>query len=157
MASNNQVQIVLLNEVMYCLLGEDEGGTTVIRTPSFSFNSWNHGSHTCGWIGPEKVAQEAAIWDLRGPWDGVNFGEFVEVRGYSSMHAQYSVLYESSHRQVVEKGDEAFPQLESIPSPALLPEAVDPRYILAFVVASQHEDTLWVLEFVDQKEAKGFY
>lgn len=68
------------------------------------------------------------------------------------MNAKDLARNNRSDGETVECVDERLPDLDIAPSLALVVKAVDPRDIGAFVVASEEEEILWVLELVAEKE-----
>ena len=69
------------------------------------------------------------------------------------MHAKNFLVDEGRNGQTVEAVSEDFPQLDAVAPLALIVEAVDAVDRGAFVVASQQEEVLWVLNLVSKEEA----
>ena len=64
------------------------------------------------------------------------------------MHAQYSIVDQGGHGKTVEAIREYFPEPDVEPAFALVVEAVDAVDGGAFMVPSQQEEVLRVLDFV---------
>lgn len=71
------------------------------------------------------------------------------------MHADDLVVDQSSDRQAVEALSEHFPQFDAVPSLAFVVESINSIDSCAFVVSSQQEEVLWVLDLVSKQQADG--
>lgn len=69
------------------------------------------------------------------------------------MHGEDLLINDGGNRQAVEAVGECFPQLDVVPSLALVVETIDTVDGGALVVASQDEKVFWVLNLVRQQEA----
>lgn len=96
-------------EVTNDLLAEDPRRATVIGAPAFPLDARREGLRTCGRVSPEQVTQQSLLGDLLWARHFSNLVELVEVRRETAMHAQYFVLNQSSHGEVVEDVDEVAP------------------------------------------------
>lgn len=72
------------------------------------------------------------------------------------MHGEDLLVNDCSNRETVEAVGEGLPELDVIPSLALVVEAVDPVDGRALVVAAQNEEVFRVLDLVRQEQADGF-
>lgn len=64
------------------------------------------------------------------------------------MHCENLLVDDRSNGQAVEAISESLPQLDVVPSLALIVESVDTVDRSAFVVSSQNEEVFWVLDLV---------
>ena len=71
------------------------------------------------------------------------------------MHAEYLLIHEGSHWQTIKYITEYSPELDGVSSLALVVETVDPVDLSALVIASEHEEVLWVLYLVAEHEDDG--
>lgn len=72
------------------------------------------------------------------------------------MHTQYSIIYDCTNWQNIEDCTEFSPQLDRIPSLALVIKAVHPVNGLAFMVSSEQKEVVRVLNLVGHQEANCF-
>ena len=72
------------------------------------------------------------------------------------MHTQYSIIDNSTNWQNIEDSAEFSPQFDTISSFALVIKAVHPVNGLAFVVSSQQEEVIRVLNFICHQETNCF-
>lgn len=71
------------------------------------------------------------------------------------MHGEDLLVYDGGDGQAVETVGEGLPQLDVVPSLALVVETVDTVDGRTLVVTSQDEKVLWVLDLVRQQETDG--
>ena len=69
------------------------------------------------------------------------------------MHGQDSVIDDCRDGQVVEQVHKLLPEATVVAALALVPETVYFRNVLAFVVATQHMDPVWVLDLESEQKA----
>jgi len=67
------------------------------------------------------------------------------------MHTENFLVNDSSDGETVEAVSESLPQLDVVPSLALIVETVDSVNWGALVVSSEQEEILWVLDFVSKE------
>jgi hypothetical protein len=79
----------------------------------------------------------------------------VQVRAEATVHGEDLLVDDGSDREAVEAVGEGLPQLDVVPSLALIIEAVDPVDGGALVVTAQDEEVLGVLDLVGQQQADG--
>lgn len=72
------------------------------------------------------------------------------------MHAQYLIVNKSCHREAVETIGEYLPELDIVSPFTLIVESINAVHRCTFVVASQEEEVLWVLDFVREEKANCF-
>jgi hypothetical protein len=72
------------------------------------------------------------------------------------MHSEDLLIDDSGDGQTVEAVGKGLPQLDVVPTLALIVETIDTVDGGALVVASQDEEVLGVLDLVGQEEADGF-
>jgi len=174
MGTANEVHVVFLQEARHHIRAEGEGNTTVVLTPSRDI--------LVG-VGPQQVAEEPAVGDLRRvasaseSWQGsrerqslqgnsatyigrahdsANLLHRVQIWTQTTMHGENLLVNDRGNREAVEAIRECLPQLNVVPTLALIIKSVDPIDRGAFVVASQDEEVLRILDLVGQKEADGF-
>ena len=71
------------------------------------------------------------------------------------MHGEDLLIDDSGDRKAVEAVRESLPQLDVVATLALIVETVDAVDGCAFVISSQNEEVLGVLDLVCQQEADG--
>ena len=71
------------------------------------------------------------------------------------MHGENLLVNDGSNRQAVEAIRKGLPQLDVVPSLALIVETVDAVDRGALVVAAQNEEVLRVLDLVCEEQANG--
>ena len=67
------------------------------------------------------------------------------------MHAKNFIINQGSYRHTVEHILEFFPYANAIPSFALIIESIYAVYLAAFMVSTEEEKILFVLDFVSKK------
>ena len=72
------------------------------------------------------------------------------------MHAENFLIDEGSNGQAVEDVREDLPEPDGIPPFALIVKAINSIDLRAFVIASQKEEVLRVLDLVAKEEANAF-
>ena len=72
------------------------------------------------------------------------------------MHTQYSIINNSTHWQNIKDFLKLSPHFGIIPSFALVIKAVHPVNLMAFVISSEQEEVIWVLDFVCHQQANCF-
>lgn len=71
-----------------------------------------------------------------------------QVRAKPSMHTEYLVFYNSDERETVEAINECLPEPDIIPSFTFIIESVDAIDGCAFMIPSQNEKVLRILDLV---------
>jgi hypothetical protein len=79
----------------------------------------------------------------------------IQVRTQPSVHGEDLLVDDSGNRQTVEAVCERLPQLDIVPSFALVVEAVDTIDGSALVIATENEEVLRILDFVREQETDG--
>ena len=72
------------------------------------------------------------------------------------MHAENFLIDEGSNGQAVEDVREDLPEPDGIPPFALIVKAINSIDLRAFVIASQKEEVLRVLDLVAEEQANAF-
>lgn len=72
------------------------------------------------------------------------------------MHGKDLLIDNGSNRQAVEAVRKRLPQLNVVPSLALIVKAIDPVNRCALVVTPQDEEILWILDLVCKQQANSF-
>jgi hypothetical protein len=80
----------------------------------------------------------------------------VQVRAQTAVHGEDLLVDDSGNRQAVEAIGERLPQLDVVSSLAFVVEPVDAVDAGAFVVATENEEVLGVLDLVCEEQADGF-
>jgi hypothetical protein len=75
----------------------------------------------------------------------------IQVRAETTMHGEDLFIDDGSDWQTVEAVGESLPQLDVVPSFALVVEAVDAVDGGALVVTAKNEKVLWVFDLVCEK------
>ena len=72
------------------------------------------------------------------------------------MHAKYLLVHYSSYRQTIEAVGEGLPQLNVVPTFALVVEAIYSVNTSTFVIATKNEKIFGILDLICQQKADGF-
>ena len=123
-------------------------------------------------IRPEQIAQQAAVRDLERAcqhetqegtaggdtyigWahDAADLLHGVEIGAQATVHGEDLLVDDGSNGQAVEAIRKRLPKLDVVPALALVVEAVDAVDRGAFVVTSEDEEVLGVLDLVGQEQA----
>ena len=116
-------------------------------------------------VGPEQVAEETLVRDIRRPLYHLDIAVLVELLTKTAVHTQDLVIYERRNRKLFEDVDEFFEKAAvflgwrlksyfrfSLPFEERLIETVDVRERIALVVASEQEEVLGVLDLEGQQQ-----
>jgi hypothetical protein len=68
------------------------------------------------------------------------------------MHTENSIFNKCCNRKIIEQVNERLPQLHGVPTSAFIPEPIDSRDVLAFMISSQQEDSLGILDLVGKQK-----
>lgn len=72
------------------------------------------------------------------------------------MHSEDLLVNDGGDWQAVETVGKCFPQLNVVPTLALVVKAIDTIDTGAFVVPAENEEVLWILDLVCEEETDGF-
>jgi len=146
MGAAYQIHVMLLQEPRDDIGAEGERYTTVILAPA---------SDIFVGVGPEEIAEESAVGDISWAHDAANLLHGVEIRAQTTMHCEDLLVNDCCNGQAVEAVSEGLPELDVIPSLALVVEPVDPVDGSTFVIATQDEEVFGVLDLVGKQKADG--
>ena len=93
---------------------------------------------------------------ISGPHDTADLLHRVKIGAQAAMHGENLLVDDSGDRKTIEAIGECFPQLNIISAFAFIVEAVDAVDRGAFVVTSQNEEVLGILDLVGQQETNCF-
>ena len=147
MSPTYQIYIVLLIEVFDNDLSECVGYSPVIFSPVYHILFW-----VC-WVTPQEVAQEPWVWHISWAEDLVDLLKVVQLWWESTVNAENLIVYYSCYRETVEALDKLFPQLQRIPSFALVIKSVNSVNGPALVISSQKEEIFGILNLIGEQEA----
>ena len=138
-----QFQVIRVVELLRYVLAEGVAGSTGGDTPSASVI----------WVGPEQIADRSLMWHLHDPVKLLDLVEGVDTGREATVQAEDAALDDSCEGQVVKERGEVLPHVGiTILTEALIVESIDLRDLLAFVVAAQDGDTLWIANLVADEE-----
>ena len=146
MGSAYQVYVILLIKVLHYDLSESVGHSPIIFSPVY------HIFLRVCWITPEEIAEETTVRHIRGSQDLVDLLKVVELRRKATMDAEDLVIYYSSHWETVEALDKLLPQLQRIPSFALVIKSINSIDGATFVISSQEEEIFRVLNLIGEQQ-----
>lgn len=164
MGTADEVHVVLLEETRNNVGAKGERDTTVVFAPS--------GNVLVG-VGPQQVTKKTAVGDLKVYMSATsrrwakastyisrahNTSDLlhrVEVRAQATMHGEDLLVDDGGNGQAVEAVGEGLPQLDVIPSLALIIETVDAVDTSTLVVTAQNKEVLGVLDLVGEEQADG--
>lgn len=72
------------------------------------------------------------------------------------MHTEDFIVDKGSYGHEIEAIRKLLPNLDIVPSFALIVEAIDPVYRRALVIASQQEKVLGVFDFISEQKTNSF-
>lgn len=161
----DQIHIVFLQKARDDVRSKSEGYTTVIFAPA---------SNVLIRVRPQKIAKETAVRDLArcqyGPrtnfhictithisraHNAADLLHGVEIRTQATVHGEDLFVNNSSDRQAVEAIGECLPQLDIVPSLALIVETIDTVDRGALVVATEDEEVFGILDLICEEQADG--
>lgn len=137
MGSADQVEVVAAKELGHDVFPEGETNASVILSPADDI--------LIG-IRPEQVTQEPRVGHISGAHNAFDLLHLRELWAEPTVHAEDLFVDDSRHREAVEAVDEGLPQLNVIPSLALIVEAVDTVDGRTLVIATKDEKVLRVPE-----------
>ena len=140
----DQIQIVLVEKGADDVLPEGEGDAPVVLPPAVDL--------LVG-IGPDDVAEQAGVGDVRRALDVVDLLEGGQLRAETAVDAEDLLVDDGTAREAVEDVREGLPELDGMPALALVVKAVDPVDRGALVVPPEDEEVLGVLDLVGQDQA----
>lgn len=175
MGAADQVHIVLLQEARHDVRPERETNTSIILTPA--------GDVLVG-VRPQQVTQQTAVRNLHprvstnivvwicvpkeklhdergkvtyvsGAHNPTNLLHRVQVWAQATVHGEDLLVNDGGNRQAVEAISKCLPQLDIVPTLALVVETVNAVDRGALVITAQNEEVLGVLDLVRQQEADG--
>jgi len=141
-----QIHVVFLQETRDHIRTKSERYTTVVLAPA---------SDVLVGIGPQKIAEQAAVGDIRGAHDPANLLHRIEIGAQTAVHGEDLLVDDSGDGKAVEAVGEGLPQLDVVAALALVVESVDAVDGRALVVAPQDEEVLGILDLVRQEQADG--
>ena len=111
-----QVNVVLLVKSRHDLLTEGKGDTSVVLAPTL---------HVLVGVRPEEVAEEAGVRDVGRSHNPLDLLERAQLWAQSTVHTEDLLIYNSCDREAVETVSESFPQLNIVPTLALIIKTID--------------------------------
>lgn len=82
--------------------------------------------------------------------------DIIQIWTETTMHTQYPIINKSTKWQNIEDFLELSPQFNIISSFALVIKTVHPVNLMAFVVSSEYEKVVRVLDFISYHQANSF-
>lgn len=139
----NKIEIVTLQKIHDNLLAETIANATLVGFPVFF--------HIC-WITPEKVIEQSIIRHVSGTSDASDIVHVRQTRGKTAVDTEDFPSNDGSDGETVEGVNEGLPDLDVATALTLIIEPIHTGDVGAFVVASQEEEVLWVLELIAKKK-----
>lgn len=146
MSSADEIEVMLPQELCHPIRTESIGNASVVLPPAPDLPVG---------IRPQEVAQQSLIRHVDRPLDLPYLIHALQLGREAAVHAEDLVVDDGGHRQAVEAVGEELPQPDAEPALALVVEAVDAVDGGTFVVASEEEEVVGVLDLVCQQEADG--
>merc|ERR1719199_290095 len=112
----HKIHVVLLQESGYHIRPKDEGDATIVFCPA---------CNVLVWVGPQKVADQARVGDVRGAHQTTHLVKVVDFRRKAAMHAHDLLVNEATNRHAIEDVAELLPHLDVVPAFTLVIEAID--------------------------------
>ena len=146
MRSTYQVDMVPLVELPDNVGTKHIGDTSIVVTPALDVDLR---------VRPEQVAQQTCVRHILRTILLVDHVQLVEVGAESTVHTEDLVVDDGANWKHIEAEAELFPDLNVVPSLALIIKSIHSVDRLALVVASQKIEMLRVLDFVGQQKDDG--
>eukprot|EP00449_Zooxanthella_nutricula_P004904 CAMPEP_0198522210 /NCGR_PEP_ID=MMETSP1462-20131121/21401_1 /TAXON_ID=1333877 /ORGANISM="Brandtodinium nutriculum, Strain RCC3387" /LENGTH=176 /DNA_ID=CAMNT_0044251867 /DNA_START=136 /DNA_END=662 /DNA_ORIENTATION=+ len=108
------------------------------------------------WVGPQQVADQPGVWHVRRADELPDLVHVRQLGRQAAVHADDFFVDEPAHWQAIEDVAEVFPQLDVVPSLALIVEAVNPGDRRALMVSAQQEKILWIFGLVGEHQRDRF-
>ena len=108
------------------------------------------------WITPQQIAQHARVWDIRRSLHFIDLLQRRQFRRQSAVHAQYFVVDDGHDGQAIEAIGKRLPQLDRVPSFALVVKAINSIDGSALVIPAQQKEIVGVFNFVRKQQTDGF-
>ena len=145
--SADKIELMSSVELLDYIWSENIAHTSVVITPALDVDLW---------VWPEQITQKASIRHILWSLVGVYHLDIIQIWTKTAVHTQYPIINNRTNWQNIEDGAELSPQFDTIPSFALVIKAVHPVNGLAFVVASEQEEVIRVLNFIRHQETDCF-
>ena len=127
MGSADQVQVVAAKELGHDVFPEGETNAPIILSPA---NDILIG------IRPEQVTQEPRVGHISRAHDAFDLLHLGELRAQPPVHTEDLFVDDGRNRKAVEAVDKGLPQLNVIPSLALVIEAINLRNLARLMITS---------------------
>lgn len=144
MGSSNEIEVVLFKKHTDNIRAEDETDASVVFLPAV---------HVLLRVGPEQIAEKPGVRNVGRPHNSSDLLHVAELGGEPAVHAEDLLVDDGSHGKAVEAVREGLPQLDVVPSLALVVEPVNSVDRCSLVVPSQQEEVLRVFDFVREQQA----
>lgn len=105
--------------------------------------------------GPEGMVERKRETYISRTHDSADLLHGVQIRAQTTVHRKDLLVDDSGDRKAIEAVGECLPQLDVISALALVVETVDAVDRGAFMVTSEDEEVLGVLDLVGQEQADG--
>jgi len=146
MGSADQIYIVLLGEGRHYFLTKGKTDSSVVLTPALNILIW---------VRPQEIAKKTSVWNISWSHDSLDLIKTGQLRGKSSMHTEDFFINDGCYGEAVETISESFPELDVVPSLALIIETIDSVNRSALVITSEQEEVLRVLNFIGEEQANS--
>jgi hypothetical protein len=143
----DQIEVVLVQKGRHNVLPKGKGDPPVVLAPPLNL--------LVG-VAPDRVTQEARVGDVRGAHNVAELFQIRELRTQSPVDAKDFLVNECGTGEAIEGVRKDLPQLDRMPSFALVVKAVDTVDRGALVVPPDAEKILGILDLVGQDEHRAF-
>mmetsp|Transcript_22412 Transcript_22412/g.50494 ORF Transcript_22412/g.50494 Transcript_22412/m.50494 type:complete len:211 (-) Transcript_22412:221-853(-) len=147
MRSHNEIEVMLPVELLNNVCPKGERYTSIALSPSTNIGIW---------ICPKNIAKQASIWNVGGTQNTTNLFHAVQIRRQSSMYAKNLIINNRSNGETIENHIKCFPELQAVTALAFVIKPVDAIDRRAFMISSQHEKVLRVLDLVGEEQTNTF-
>ena len=152
MRTRNEINVQFITEFFYCsLIKSHSDSSAIIKLESFNLIFLR--------VGPKQVTKypfvRYGLWLLH----SLDSVECLYPLAYTSMHAQYFLVYQSAYRHVLEGKAKPLPYFHSVPIKRPLArflEAIDLIDKPAFVIPSQHMYIAWIAQLIGIEQSYHF-
>lgn len=119
MPSDYQIVVKLLEELHNYILAERERHSSIVFLEACDRRVW---------VCPKQIAEQTLVGDRCRPHDIRELFDGSQLWGKTAVDAEDFLLNRGCERKRVERLFERLPEIDSVPGPALLVEAVDSVY-----------------------------
>jgi len=147
MSTTNKVQVVPCQKFSHLIRAKSVGHSSIIHAPTL---------HIFTGIRPKQITEQTSVGNRNWTRQIPDLVQICEVRGKTTMHAQYFLIYKSCHRKAVKRFCKGFPKPHIKPSLTFIIKAIYPINRSTLVISPQKEKVFRILDFISKQKTYGF-